>query len=143
MQLYPVTRSLDYTVNQAFVVLADSIEDAEERTTLFCESDWSNESAERLGVVQVGDEMEQIENSEDIRVGTSIEGTTTAVDSSLRLLALQGKAETMFSLLKDASALGALNNSGLAESIKTLIDELERDFAKSQSMLLSLVDKAQ
>lgn len=147
-KLFPVTRTLDYTVIQKFLVKAPNQDDACERVDEFAdETDWGPEASLERGVVQISDEMEQIENTlETVPGGTSWNLAEVSVDQSMAKLAKENHTAAMFDLLKRLASVSSLpirasveervSLCQLQEEAKTLVGEIE-GVINTQEVLLA------
>lgn len=145
-QFYSVERTLEFTLKQRFVVAADNFEQAAEKAEEFVNSDWTDETAQRIGVVQVGDEMEQHDNSQEILASTHGEGPVDpegiVVDESMRSVLLQNRAEDMFAMLKALAGTPQTSLAGIADAglkLKALVGSIEAGLGRPNAALQALV----
>lgn len=134
-KFFPVTRTIDYTVIQKFLVRARNEDDACARVNEFTdETDWGVAASRERGVVQISDEMEQIENSlETVPGGTPWNLAEVFVDSSMEKLAKENRAAAMFDLLKKIAAEESL--SEFQEEAKKLVGQIEEKINTQQQLL--------
>lgn len=141
-KLYPVSRAIDYTATQTFCVLAESAEAAEEQLDTFCErTDWSPDAAKLHGVVQLGDELEQIENSCEVSVGDPVAAAALATDGSMSQLVKEGKAAAMFELLQKIALRPQMYTAPLADlgmEVKAFVEAMEASIAEPGQQLVLL-----
>ena len=143
MKLYPIERTLGFTLKQGFLVKASDIEDAAEKVSAFVDSDWSDATATRLCLVQVSDSLQQIDNSQEINFGDGIMSADAAgVDSSMRTLGIQNQANAMFALLRRVAETPSMyhgNVSALGMEVKTFVDDLEAKLDGPRQLLEALI----
>jgi hypothetical protein len=98
--LYPIDRSIDYRVWQRFLVAASCFAEASEKVSDFLHTDMSAASAANYGVVQINDEMDQLEGTQNTVWGNeAVHATTAVIERSMIDQIIQGKAARMHALL--------------------------------------------
>ena len=141
-RLYKIDRTLGFTLKQGFVALASDAEEAEENVAAFVNSGWSDAEGQRLGVVQVSDELEQDDNGEEFcRNAEPLDGTKTGMDDSLRNLCLENRAQGMYALLVRIAAEVAATHAvpqHLAEEACTFVADIEAAIAAPKVALSRL-----
>lgn len=149
-KLFPVTRTIGYTVIQKFLVKAHNEDDACERVDEFAdETDWGPNASRERGVVQISDEMEQIENSlETVPGGTSWDLAGVSVDPSMVKLAKENHTAAMFDLLQRLASVSSLpirasveeriSLCQLQEEAKNLVGEIEKTINTQEELLAGI-----
>ncbi len=140
-KLFAVDRTIDYTVRQRFLVRAEDAEAAKELVDSFAEgTDWSLAASKSLGVLQLSDEMEQVENTCELVV---VDGGADAptIDASLTRLGIENTAQAMHALLCKIAATPAIYCAGTAAlgmEVKALVEKLGADINEAQAALEDL-----
>lgn len=132
--LFPIERSLEYRIKQRFIVSAKSFDEAAAKVAEFVDSDWSCESAKNYGLVQVSDELEQIENSQEINYGDDVltSDDDCQVDESMQNLLIENRAPKMLALLRKISSSPAVHQgstSDLGVEVKAFVDSIDAELA--------------
>jgi len=141
LKLFPITRTLDYTVIQKFLVKAHNQDDACERVDEFAdETDWGPAASLEKGVVQISDMMRQIENSLVVSPGgTSWNLAEVLVDPSMAKLAKENHTAAMFDLLKNISGEESrVSLYQLQEEAKKLVGEIEKTINTQEELLAGI-----
>lgn len=142
-KIFPITRCIDYRVNQTFLVSALNSEEAEEKVEEFLEAgDYEQSAALEAGVVQIDDEMEQIENSHEIGLSTATkDDLEEMIAGGMNKISIECNAAKMFELLTRISTTPAMfhaNVTGLGLEVKALVDNIQAEMAAPRSTLAKM-----
>ncbi|ABO59820.1 hypothetical protein LA345_40210 (plasmid) [Burkholderia vietnamiensis] len=145
--LFPIDRTLDYRVSQRYLVAAEGFDEAEAKLHEYLDLDGSMTAAAALGVVQVSDQMEQIENSHEISHGDApirVSGEPV-LDQSMKDLLVTAKSAEMLSLLRKIAERPQMFHhcvADLGNEVKAFVDAVDASFDESERLLLAVKAKA-
>lgn len=137
--LYPIDRSIDYRVWQRFLVAASCFPEAGEKVSDFLHSDMTTASALKHGVVQINDEMDQLEGTQNTVFGNEVVHATAAIiERSMIDQIIQGKAAEMHALLVKMSDAPVKHRIEL----NAFVSALHAEIAGHNAVLANVIAKA-
>lgn len=144
--IFLITRTLDYRISQQFAVTAITAEEAEGKVGEFVDSDWSSDAAKRLGVVQLSDEMEQIDNTQEIEHNEQLPaGERPKVQDSMPRLINENHAQQMYEMLKKVVECPQMYLAGISElgmEVKTFMDALNAKLVQPEALVTEVFPAA-
>ncbi len=142
---FRLKRSIDYTVEQAFVVVATTQDEAQEALANFADgSDWSEAASKKYGVVQVSDEIDQIENSDEITCEGAVDLTNPKlVEQSYVNICMEGIAIEMLTMLRKVAETPNHREklNAIALEAKALVDAFDAELDAHQHLVDELLSK--
>ncbi|WP_425952951.1 hypothetical protein [Ralstonia pseudosolanacearum] len=144
--LFPIKRTLDYSVIQNFLVAAEDVESAKEKVAEFVDSDWTPQSARLYGVALISNVTYQREESQDIeKDGGLVPVSAAAIKESVSDVVIEGRAGEMFALLVKIAERHQMYHANVADlgmEVKTFIDTVQAEIAQNQQTLVEVTAQA-